>query len=280
MMQRAASRLPMVGGAGLPGIGAGRAGLSGSALDVREVEVRFGGLIALAGASFSVEPGELHGIFGPNGAGKTTMFDAITGVYRPARGSVWLEGVEITGWAPHRRTRAGLARSFQTVGLAPGLTARENILATIEAIEKVKAVIASPRAARRRRTAVDELLAFFGLEDVAETQVTELPLGTTKLLELAKVFAGTPKVVLLDEPFAGLSSTEAHPRIALIAQRRDATGAGVVIIEHDVPLLLDACDRLTVLDYGTVVAQGDPHEVMASADVRAAYMGEVVEEVS
>jgi branched-chain amino acid transport system ATP-binding protein len=249
------------------------------ALDVRAVELRFGGLVALGGASVSVEPGELHGIVGPNGAGKTTMFDVITGVYHPAKGSVLLEGVEITTWAPHRRTRAGLARSFQTVGLAPGLTARENVLATIEAIEKVKSVIAAPRAMRRRRAEVDELLSFFGLEDVAETQVTELPLGTTKLLELAKVFAGKPKVVLLDEPFAGLSATEAHPRVELISRRRETTGAGVVVIEHDVPLLLEACDRLTVLDYGNVVAQGDPHAVMSSAEVRAAYMGEVVEEV-
>ena len=181
---------------------------------------------------------------------------------------------------PHRRTRAGLARSFQTVGLAPGLTARDNILATIEAIEKVKAVITLPQAGRRRRAEVDELLAFFGLEDVADTQVTDLPLGTTKLLELAKVFAGKPKVVLLDEPFAGLTTSEAHPRIELISRRRHQTGAGVVIIEHDVPLLLEASDRLTVLDYGRVVAQGEPHAVMASAEVRAAYMGEVVEEVA
>jgi branched-chain amino acid transport system ATP-binding protein len=250
------------------------------ALEVRSARLQFGGLVALADVSFSVAPGEMHGIIGPNGAGKTTAFDVVTGVYRPASGSVWLDGVEITSWAPHRRTRAGLARSFQTVGLAPGLTARDNVLATIEAIEKVKAVIVPPKAARRRRGAVDELLGFFGLEDVADTQVTDLPLGTTKLLELAKVFAGTPKVVLLDEPFAGLTHSEAKPRVELIARRRDETGAGVVIVEHDVPLLLGACDRLTVLDYGVVVAQGEPHRVMESAEVRAAYMGEVVEVVA
>jgi len=248
-------------------------------LEVRDVRLQFGGLVALSDVSFTVAPGELHGIIGPNGAGKTTAFDVITGVYRPVKGSVWLDGVDVTSWSPHRRTRSGLARSFQTVGLAPGLTARDNVLATIEAIEKVKAVIALPAANRRRRAEVDELLGFFGLDDVADTQVTDLPLGTTKLLELAKVFAGRPKVVLLDEPFAGLTHTEAKPRVELISRRREETGAGVVIVEHDVPLLLGACDRLTVLDYGLVVAQGEPHAVMASADVRAAYMGEVVEEV-
>jgi ABC-type branched-subunit amino acid transport system ATPase component len=248
-------------------------------LDVRDVRLEFGGLVALGGASIRVEPGEIHGIIGPNGAGKTTMFDVITGVYRPSKGSVALDGQEITGWSPHRRTRAGLARSFQTVGLAPGLTARDNVLATVEALERVKAVVQRPRTARRRRLEVDELLAFFGLEDVADTQVTELPLGTTKLLELAKVFAGRPKVVLLDEPFAGLTASEARPRVGLIAQRRARSNTAVVIVEHDVPLLLESCDRLTVLDYGLVVADGEPSAVMASAEVRAAYMGEVVEEV-
>ena len=148
----------------------------------------------------------------PNGAGKTTMFDVITGVYRPARGPVWLDGGRRhAAGAPHRRTRAGLARSFQTVGLAPGLTARDNVLATIEAIEHAKAPFAPPRAPppppRQRPTSCS---TFFGLDDVADTQVTDLPLGTTKLLELAKVFAGSPKVVLLDEPFAGLTTTEAR----------------------------------------------------------------------
>lgn len=253
--------------------------MSGTMLDVREVRLEFGGLVALAEATIPIAPGEIHGIIGPNGAGKTTMFDVITGVYRPSRGSVTLDGQDITRWSPHRRTRAGLARSFQTVGLAPGLTARDNVLATIEALERVKAVIQSPRATRRRRLEADELLAFFGLEDVADTQVTDLPLGTTKLLEVAKVFAGSPKVVLLDEPFAGLTASEAKPRVELIAARRERSKTAVVIVEHDVPLLLESCDQLTVLDYGTVVAQGDPHEVMSSAEVRAAYMGEVVEDV-
>ncbi len=134
-------------------------------------------------------------------------------------------------------------------------------------------------AVRRRREEADELLDFFGLNDVADTQVTELPLGTTKLLELAKVFAGSPKVVLLDEPFAGLTTTEAEPRVKLIAQRREVSNAGVVIVEHDVPLLVSVCDTLTVLDAGQVVASGNPDDVMSDASVREAYMGEVVTEV-
>jgi branched-chain amino acid transport system ATP-binding protein len=152
-------------------------------------------------------------------------------------------------------------------------------LATIEALDRVRAPYPRPGATRRRRAAADDLLGFFGLDDLADKQITELPLGATKLLELAKVFAGHPRVVLLDEPFAGLSHGEGALRVDLIAKRRDHTGAGVVIVEHDVPLLLESCDQLTVLDYGTVVAQGLPHEVTKSTEVRAAYLGEVVEEV-
>ena len=252
--------------------------MSEPVLDVSDAMLAFGGLVALDGVDIRVGRDEIHGIIGPNGAGKTTAFDVITGVYRPDRGSVSLDGMDVTRWSPHRRTRAGLARSFQTVGLAPGLTARDNVIATIEALEKVWAPLPTPRASGRRRAEADELLAFFNLEEVADTQVTDLPLGTTKLLELAKVFAGSPKVVLLDEPFAGLSSGEAVSRVGLISERREQANCGVVIVEHDVPLLLESCNRITVLDAGQIVAAGEPHGVMSDPAVREAYMGEVVEE--
>jgi branched-chain amino acid transport system ATP-binding protein len=247
-------------------------------LQVDDVTLAFGGVVALDGFNIRVSAGEIHGVIGPNGAGKTTSFDVITGVYRPSRGYVRLEGNEITRWTAHRRTRAGIGRSFQTVGLAPGLTARDNVRATVEAIERVWAPFPAPSASRRRRAQVDELLSFFQLEDVADTQVTDLPLGTTKLLELAKVFAGKPKVVLLDEPFAGLSTAEGAARVTLISERRRQVDSGVIIIEHDVPLLMESCDTLTVLDAGAVVTSGAPREVMSDRAVREAYMGEVVEE--
>jgi branched-chain amino acid transport system ATP-binding protein len=252
--------------------------MSEPVLQARDVTLRFGGFAALDKFNLEVHPEEVHGLIGPNGAGKTTSFDVITGVYRPNEGSVLLEGRDITRWRSHRRTRAGIGRSFQTVGLAPGLTAHGNVLATVEAVQRVWAPFPAPAARARRRAEADELLAFFGLQDVADTQVTELPLGLTKLLELAKVFAGQPKVVLLDEPFAGLSTGEAAERVKLISQRRKQARTGVVIVEHDVPLLLDLCDTLTVLDAGSVAVSGIPHEVMSDAAVREAYMGEVVEE--
>jgi branched-chain amino acid transport system ATP-binding protein len=251
-----------------------------SVLEVRDVALAFGGLVALDGVSVEVRRQEIHGIIGPNGAGKTSALDVITGVYRPTNGSVMLDGEDITHWAAHRRARAGLGRSFQTVGLAPGLTSRDNVLATIEALERVWFPFPRPKATGRRRAEADELLAFFGLEEAADIQVTELPLGTTKLLELAKVFAGAPKVVLLDEPFAGLSSVEGAERVKLISERRRLTNTGVVIVEHDVPLLLATCDTVTVLDAGHVVATGEPEVVMADQAVRDAYMGDVTKEIA
>lgn len=248
-------------------------------LRVDAVSLTFGGLVALDGVELEIEAGRTHGIIGPNGAGKTTTFDVITGVYRPDSGAVVLDGADVTSWSPHRRAWAGLARTFQTVGLAPGLTARDNVLATIEALERVRTPLVRPATARRRAQEVAELLGHFQLDEYADVQVTELPLGITKLLELAKVFAGNPKVVLLDEPFAGLSTGEARDRVELLAARREATGVGVVIVEHDVPLLLESCDRLSVLDAGRIVVSGEPSTVMASASVREAYMGEVVEDV-
>lgn len=248
-------------------------------LRVDGVSLTFGGLVALDGVDLEVGAGTTHGIIGPNGAGKTTTFDVITGVYRPNSGSVVLDGTDVTSRSPHRRAWAGLARTFQTVGLAPGLTARDNVLATIEALERVRTPFVRPSTARRRAQEVDELLRYFQLDEYAAVQVTELPLGITKLLELAKVFAGRPKVVLLDEPFAGLSTGEARERVKLLTARREETGVGVVIVEHDVPLLLESCDQLSVLDAGRVVVSGEPGTVMASASVREAYMGEVVEEV-
>lgn len=251
--------------------------MSEAVLEVEQVTMAFGGLVALYEADLQVRGAEVHGIIGPNGAGKTTLFDVITGVYQPGRGSIRLAGERVTKWAPQRRTRAGMRRSFQTVGLAPGLTANDNVLATIEALDRVHVPFPRPSNTRRRRAEADELLAFFGLQGVARTQVTELPLGTAKLLELAKVFAGRPAVVLLDEPFAGLTTAEAEPRVELIAERSRQEGIGVVIIEHDVELLMRACHVLSVLEAGHVVSTGKPEKVMNDPVVRQAYLGDVEE---
>ncbi|MGY1773727.1 ABC transporter ATP-binding protein [Blastococcus sp. SYSU D00813] len=243
-------------------------------LEVRDVVVRFGGLTAVDGLGFPLHPGEVLGVIGPNGAGKTTMIDVITGVCSPRSGTVRLGDRDVTSWAPHRRSHAGLSRSFQTVGLAPGLSARENVLGTLEALERVRSAFPRRAAVRRRHEEVDRLLAAFGLGDVADLSVTDMPLGTVKLVELAKVFAGEPRVVLLDEPFAGLSRAEARERAVLITGRAAETGAAVLIVEHDVPLLMDTVTTLLVLERGRRIALGPPQTVMSDPVVRAAYLGD------
>jgi branched-chain amino acid transport system ATP-binding protein len=251
-----------------------------SVLEVRDIVVRFGGLTALDRVSFELAAGEVLGVIGPNGAGKTTMVDVVTGVRRPDEGVVHLGGEVVTGWSPHRRTHAGLARSWQTVGLAPGLSAHDNVLGTLEALARVRTPFPRRRAAEARREQVDELLQYFGLVDAAEQSIADLPLGTVKLVELAKVFAGEPKVVLLDEPFAGLSRGEAEERAQLILRRTALVGAAVVIVEHDVPLLMRTVGALLVLEQGRRLAFGSPDDVMADPLVRRAYLGDAVDVTS
>ena len=246
-------------------------------LQIRDIVVRFGGLTALDGVSFDLAAGELLGVIGPNGAGKTTLVDVITGVRRPDEGSVQLGLEPVTSWSPHRRTHAGLARSWQTVGLAPGLSARDNVLGTLEALARVRTPFPRRRAAQARRDEADALLAYFGLTGAANDSIADLPLGTVKLVELAKVFAGQPSVVLLDEPFAGLSRGEAEERAALIVKRTEETGAAVVIVEHDLPLLMRTVSALLVLEQGRRLAFGAPAVVMKEPAVLSAYLGNTPE---
>ena len=176
------------------------------------------------------------GVIGPNGAGKTTLIGALTGFHSLAAGSIVLDGVDITTMSPHARRRRGLARSFQSVGLAPGLSVRDSILGTLEAREKEWRLFRSSRAARERSAQVSELAERFGLVSHIDLPIAGLPFGTTKLVELAKIFAGSPRCVLLDEPFAGLAQSEAEERASLLRQIREETGVAVVVVEHDVPL--------------------------------------------
>lgn len=246
-------------------------------LEVQDVVVRFGGLTALDAVNFDLGEHEVLGVIGPNGAGKTTMVDVITGVLRPNEGTVRFSHQTITDWSPHRRRHEGLARSFQTVGLAPGLSARDNVLGSLEALARVRTPFPRRKAERRRRDDADDLLSYFGLSDVADHSIAALPLGTVKLVELAKVFAGQPSVVLLDEPFAGLSRGEAELRAKLINRRSVDTGAAVVIVEHDVPLLMRTVSMLLVLEHGRRIAFGRPEAVMSDQLVRDAYLGDVTE---
>jgi branched-chain amino acid transport system ATP-binding protein len=244
-------------------------------LDAQGLTVQFGGVKALDAVDIRVLPGQMMGIIGPNGAGKTTLVDALTGFHSLVAGSILLDGKDVTRLSPHGRRRRGLARSFQTVGLAPGLSVWDNILGTVEALEREWRPFRSSRGARSRNREVADLVERFGLDEYVELPVTGLPLGTTKLVELAKVFARQPRCVLLDEPFAGLAHAEAEERAAMLDEVRAESRVAIVVVEHDVPLLLRMVDTLLVLDTGGLLAVGPPQEVVKLRRVREAYLGDL-----
>lgn len=242
-------------------------------LRAQGISIQFGGVRALDGVDLTVTQGQMLGVIGPNGAGKTTLVDALTGFHALAVGTILLGDTDVTRMSPHARRRRGLARSFQSVGLAPGLSVGDNILGTLEALDGEWRMFRSRSGGQQRAAEVAELADLFGLGPHIDQPIAGLPLGTTKLVEMAKVFAGSPRCVLLDEPFAGLAQSEAEERAELLRRIRSDTGVAVVVVEHDVPLLLRMVDALMVLDTGRLLAVGDPHEVLAMPRVREAYLG-------
>jgi branched-chain amino acid transport system ATP-binding protein len=222
------------------------------------------GVQALEDVSLELARGEVVGLIGPNGAGKTTLVNVVTGFDSPTSGSVELEGREITGWRPYRRGRAGLARTFQHGHLFGGLTVRENV--------EVAALAggASSREARRRG---DELLHLLGLHERGEAASSTLPHGDARKLGIARALATRPIFVLMDEPAAGLPEAEVPEFGAVVRGVRDRYEAGVLLIDHNMPLIMEVCDRVVVLDQGSVLAQGTPAEIRANLDVTNAYLG-------
>ncbi|MEW6476952.1 MAG: ATP-binding cassette domain-containing protein, partial [Actinomycetota bacterium] len=254
---------------------------SGPVLRAESVTVRFGGLIALDDATLNVADGEILGIIGPNGAGKTTLFDVLSGFVRPDAGRVAYDGRDVTRAAPHLRALAGLCRSFQDSRLFPGLTVAENLAVACEGIVtsfgplgpalRLPGAAASERAVLHR---TDELLAALNLEPWRDRFPGDLSTGLRRLLELGSLLAQQPRVLLLDEPSAGLAQAEAEALGPLLRQVRDTTGCAVVIVAHDVPLLLAASDRLAAMDLGRVIATGPPADVVRHPDVVASYLGQ------
>jgi branched-chain amino acid transport system ATP-binding protein len=232
-----------------------------TALDVRGVSVRFGGHLALHDVSLAAEPGQVTGLIGPNGAGKTTLFNVITGLQKPQRGVVRVDGQTVTGLPPHRRARLGLARTFQRLELFGLLTVRENL-----------ALAAAQRRPGRPDVDPDELLEFIGLADLAESRADELPTGKARLVELGRALATRPRVLLLDEPASGQDDTETESFRRVLIEVA-ARGVAVVLVEHDVQLVMRTCAVVHVLDFGQLLASGTPDEVQADGKVRAAYLG-------
>jgi branched-chain amino acid transport system ATP-binding protein len=224
----------------------------------------FAGIRALDDVSIAVHRHEIVGLIGPNGAGKSTLVNLLSGFDLPTSGSVVLDGIDITGWKVHRRVRAGLARTFQHGHAFPALTARENV--------EVSALGTGASAAVARRRA-DELLELLGIADHAEMNASSLSHGDERLLGVARALATEPKFVLLDEPAAGLNEEEIGAFADMIRLVRDQRLAGVLLIDHNVPLVLGVCDRIHVLDQGTTLAEGTPSDIRSHPAVAEAYLG-------
>ena len=236
-----------------------------SLLEAHALTVRFGGHIAVSEVDLDVDGARITGLIGPNGAGKTTIFNALCGLQGLASGKVMLDGDDITRLPTYKRARRGLARTFQRLELFGSLTARENL--EVAAENRVTSAAGGPPS-----RAIDDAIDFVGLGDIAETRADELPTGKARLVELARALVTRPRVLLLDEPASGLDGSETEALVGLLRSLAES-GMAILLVEHDMSVVMQACTRIHVLDFGRVIAVGSPDEIQSDAAVLNAYLG-------
>ncbi|MEX2268627.1 MAG: ATP-binding cassette domain-containing protein [Acidimicrobiia bacterium] len=253
--------------------------MTAARLELDDVAVWFGGVHAVDGVSLTIEPGEVVGLIGPNGSGKTTLLDTISGQRRPTRGAVRLDGKDVTRMLPEAHARLGVVRSFQDCRLYPELTVEEVLLISEDARSRVSLLsttLHAPwarRSERAKRAAVTDVLNAFGLDRFRNHRTQELSTGTRRVVDLASIVLAAPRLLLLDEPTAGIAQREAEAFAPLLRRIHEVTGATIVLVEHDVPLVFSLASQVVVMETGTVASAGPPDVVKADPVAVAAYLG-------
>lgn len=248
-------------------------------LDVRNLGIDFGGLTAVDGFNITIGPTEISGLIGPNGAGKTTIFNLLTSVYQPTRGSILLNGIDTKGMTTHKVNRMGIARTFQNIRLFSDMTAKENVKVGMHKDIKcsfLSSMLHLPSYYRSEKQADEkamELLKFMGLADVAEVKAGSLPYGIQRRLEIARALATKPSILLLDEPAAGMNPSETAELTDQIRAIRDTFQIAVFLIEHDMNLVMNVCEGIAVVNYGRIIAKGTPEQIKNDPAVIEAYLG-------
>jgi branched-chain amino acid transport system ATP-binding protein len=249
-------------------------------LELQDVSLHFGGITALDGVGFSVNKGEIFAVIGPNGAGKTSVFNCISGLYHPAKGKILLDGGDITGFTPARRARLGLARSFQNIELFKGMTVIDNLMLGRHIHMKTGlltgGVFFGParREEIRNRKVVEEIVDFLEIQAIRQKVVGTLAYGLQKRVELGRALALQPRVLLLDEPMAGMNAEETEDMARFVLDINEERETTIVLIEHDMGVVMDICDRICAIDFGVKLAEGTPAEIQANPSVISAYLGE------